>query len=154
MTAVGTTNSGADTPGADGFNGETNDAIDGVTGIRPGTSGSFTAVPQNGTSVIVNGAFGQLAIHNDGSYTYTLTSEGREGGTDVFTYQITDGDGDVDTATLTITIPADPNEPPLAEGDSINVSEEGLPNGAAGRDWHTGHHQFRGRQRQHLHQRS
>ena len=27
------------------------------------------------------------------------------GGTDVFTYQLTDGDGDTDTATLTITVP-------------------------------------------------
>ena len=100
-----------------------------MTGIRPGTSGSFTAVAQNGTGVTVAGTFGTLTIHNDGSYTYTLTSEDREGGTDVFTYQITDGDGDVDTATLTITVPADPNAPPVAEGDSVNVSEEGLPNG-------------------------
>ena len=80
-----------------------------MTGIRPGTSGSFTSVAQNGTGVTVAGTFGTLTIHNDGSYTYTLTSEDREGGTDVFTYQITDGDGDVDTATLTITVPADPN---------------------------------------------
>ena len=52
-----------------------------------------------------------------------------EGGTEVFTYQITDGDGDPDTATLTITVPASPNEPPVVRGSSVNVSEEGLAGG-------------------------
>ena len=99
-----------------------------MTGIRAGTTGNFTAVPQNGTSVVVNGAFGQLEIDNDGSYTYTRHEDARDGGTDVFTYQITDGDGDTDTATLTITVPDINSVPTPFSLEPFGVDEDGLPN--------------------------
>lgn len=121
MTGTGTTSgaAGHDTTGAD-------DAT--VTGAHPGSgSGSFTAVPQDGGGVVIHGEFGDLTLHDDGSYTYVRTSV-HEGGNDVFTYQITDGDGDTSTATLTISVP-EVNQPPVAEGSAIAVSEEGLPGG-------------------------
>ena len=121
ITGTGTTSgaSGADSGGADGI-------PDGVVGIRAGTSGSFTAV--TGAGATVSGTFGDLTIHSDGSYTYTLHEGTEGGGKDVFTYQIIDGDGDPDTATLTITVP-DQNDPPIVSGSTINVSEEGLADG-------------------------
>ncbi|MCL6730724.1 DUF5801 repeats-in-toxin domain-containing protein, partial [Sphingomonas hankyongi] len=130
ITGVGTTNNGADTQGADGLFGQTNDNIDGVTGIHAGTTGNFAAVAQNGTVTIVHGQFGDLAIDNDGNYTYTRTDFSTEtGGNDVFTYQITDGDGDNDTATLTISVPGIPDTVPeiLRASDAL-VDEDGLQN--------------------------
>ena len=130
ITGVGTTNNGADTQGADGVFGQTNDNIDGVTGIHAGTTGSFVAVAQNGTDTIVQGQFGFLSIDNDGNYTYTRTDfETETGGNDVFTYQITDGDGDSDTATLTISVPGIPDTVPevIRASDSV-VDEDGLQN--------------------------
>ena len=120
MTGAGTTSgaAGADTVGADNAT---------VTGAHPGASGGFTSVPQDGSGVTIHGTFGDLVLHDDGSYTYTR-SDIHQGGTDVFTYQLTDGDGDTSTATLTITVPQ-VNQPPVVEGSSTNVSEEGLVGG-------------------------
>ena len=120
MTGAGTTSgaSGADVVGADNAT---------VTGVHAGTSGSFTAVPQDDSSVLIHGTYGDLTIYEDGSYTYTRT-DAHTGGTDVFTYQLTDGDGDTSTATLTIDVPQ-VNQAPTAEGSSVNVSEEGLVGG-------------------------
>lgn len=137
LTGANTTSgaAGHDTSGADGLHGETNGSIDGVTAVQAGTSTTFDgadAVAQNGTGKVVDGTFGTLTIHNDGSYSYVLHQDVGEGGTDVFTYQITDGDGDTDTATLTITVPGNPNEPPIVAAGDEHVSEEGLvPNGIA-----------------------
>ena len=121
MTGVGTTNTpaGIDTVGAD-------DAE--VSGVLAGTSGSFTTVPDGG--VTISGAFGDLTLNPDGSYTYTLHAEVGDGGNDVFTYQLTDGDGDTETATLTITVPPDLkptlDAPNAGEAGTV-VDEAGLP---------------------------
>ena len=125
LTGDGTTSgaAGADTPGADNLvnNG------DGVTGIHAGSgAGTFDAVTGGGT--LVHGTFGDLVIHADGSYTYTLTAtNGTPGGNDVFTYQITDGDGDTSTATLTISVPAD--SVPVAIDANAVVDDDNLPGG-------------------------
>ena len=79
--------------------------------------------------MLVHGTFGDLVIHADGSYTYTLNGEQSQGagGNDVFTYQITDGDGDTSTATLTITVP--PDSIPVANNATALVDDDGLPLG-------------------------
>ncbi|MDH1341765.1 retention module-containing protein [Ectopseudomonas oleovorans] len=65
-------------------------------------NGSFVAV---GTSKTIDGQWGSLLLHSDGSYTYTpdpdYTNLGKE---DVFTYQLTQPDGDVSTARLVVGI--------------------------------------------------
>ena len=120
LTGAGTTSgaAGADSPGADGLAG-------GVVGIHAGTTGSFADVTSAGT--VVHGAFGDLVIHADGTYTYTVTVNGSAGGNDVFTYEIVDADGDVATATLTINVPAD--SIPVAVNASALVDDDGLPAG-------------------------
>jgi hypothetical protein len=120
MTGAGTDSgsSGADVTGADNAT---------VTGAHAGTTGSFTSVPQDGSSVVIHGAFGDLELHEDGSYTYTRT-DAHAGGTDTFTYQLTDGDGDTSSATLTISVPQI-NQAPEVRAADVNVSEEGLVGG-------------------------
>jgi hypothetical protein len=120
MTGAGTDSgsSGADVVGAD-------DAT--VTGAHAGTTGNFTSVPQDGSSTVIHGAFGDLELHDDGSYTYTRT-DAHAGGTDTFTYQLTDGDGDTSTATLTISVPQI-NQAPEVRAADVSVSEEGLVGG-------------------------
>jgi VCBS repeat-containing protein len=116
ITAVGTTNSGADTVGADDAH---------ITAVS-GAGGSDSTF-ENG-ALVVAGAHGTLELHADGSYTYTRTPGDIAGGTDVFTYTLTDGDGDSDTATLTITLP-NINRPPIVAAGDSHVSEEGLAGG-------------------------
>ncbi|HET8786829.1 MAG TPA: VCBS domain-containing protein, partial [Candidatus Limnocylindrales bacterium] len=120
LTGAGTTSGagGADSAGADGL-------PDGVTGIHAGVSGTFADVTDAGT--LVHGTFGDLVIHADGTYTYTLTGNPGAGGNDVFTYEIIDGDGDVATATLTILVPAD--SIPVANDATALVDDDGLPAG-------------------------
>jgi VCBS repeat-containing protein len=120
MTGADTTSgaAGADTVGADNAQ---------VTGVHPGTTGGFTGVGSGGVTVV--GTFGDLHINADGSYIYTLHEGVGGGGTDVFTYQLTDGDGDTSNATLTIT---NPDQTPIAGTTSTQVDEDGLPNGIAG----------------------
>ena len=95
--------------------------------MRAAAASSFAAVTTGG--VLVHGTFGDLVIHADGSYTYTLNGEQSQGagGNDVFTYQITDGDGDTSTATLTITVP--PDSIPVANNATALVDDDGLPLG-------------------------
>jgi Ca2+-binding RTX toxin-like protein len=52
----------------------------------------------------IDGDFGTLTIHQDGSYTYQTSS--LEQGEDVFTYTIEDGNGGSDTADLVIYVNA------------------------------------------------
>ena len=120
MTGAGTTSgsTGADVVGADNAT---------VTGAHAGTSGGFTSVPQDGAGTTIHGTLGDLQLHDDGTYTYTRT-DAHAGGSDVFTYQLTDSDGDTSTATLTITVPQI-NQAPEVRGADVNVSEEGLVGG-------------------------
>ncbi|EJL04303.1 type I secretion target, putative [Pseudomonas fluorescens Q2-87] len=81
------------------------------------------------------GAYGQLLLHPDGSYTYTLTSpatttpsanDGPNVLTESFTYQATDSLGNTATSTIVINIVDDA---PTAHADSISVVEGGTVNG-------------------------
>ncbi len=88
-----------DTLGAD-------DAV--VTGVAIATADNSAAddVIATGVGSTIQGAYGELTLNADGSYTYqaypnvTIHADA----TDSFAYTITDGDGDTSTATLTITL--------------------------------------------------
>ncbi|WP_207264900.1 Ig-like domain-containing protein [Desulfovibrio sp. Huiquan2017] len=81
----------------------------------------------NATTAIIEGLYGTLTIHSDGSYTYEEdpdktnalsgdpNSENHKG-EDVFTYTVADGHGGTDTATLTINITGT-NDAPVANND-------------------------------------
>ncbi|MBY6002270.1 Ig-like domain-containing protein, partial [Tritonibacter mobilis] len=57
----------------------------------------------------IAGAYGQLVLNADGTYSYTPTAgmSVPAGSTDVFTYTVIDADGDTATAELTITFSGD-----------------------------------------------
>ncbi len=61
-------------------------------------------VPADAEGLTIDGDFGTLTIHQDGSYTYQTSS--LEQGEDVFTYTIEDGNGGSDTADLVIYVNA------------------------------------------------
>jgi T1SS-143 domain-containing protein len=130
-----------DSTGADGAT---------VTEIQFGTDEPET-VPDGG-SITIDGEYGTLTIHPDGSYTYELDNSNPtvqeliEGDKldEVFTYTLTDGDGDSDTATLTITIhgqdddvritipdptdPDDPNYPVVNDPQDLGDPARGVVN--------------------------
>ncbi|MFC7407347.1 retention module-containing protein [Hydrogenophaga atypica] len=81
---------GADASGADGAVVAGLAAGDTLPGVAP--AGSYT----------VAGAFGQLTVWPNGSYSYEVSAAGASGGTDVFTYLLQDADGSTSTAKLTI----------------------------------------------------
>lgn len=86
-------------------------------------------VANNGT---LDGEHGELALNEDGSYTYTVDINDTEVGdlgqgdtvTDMFTYTLTDEHGATDTATLTVTI-FGTNEAPTATANTAAVVEDG-----------------------------
>ncbi|WP_198150022.1 retention module-containing protein [Castellaniella caeni] len=126
---------GRDTTGADGAE---------VSHIA--TAGGGSDVQDNsGAGTTIEGKYGDLTIHPDGSYTYTLVTDTTENhdryealqalggdngnGKEVFTYTLRDGDGDTDTATLTIKVTGVNDAPTLdfgSHGGFAAVSEEGL----------------------------
>ncbi|HFO0133951.1 TPA: DUF5801 repeats-in-toxin domain-containing protein [Pseudomonas aeruginosa] len=111
-----------DTRGADGAR---------VTGIQHADDASVTSVPGTG-NLVIDGAYGKLTIHSDGSYSYQR-NPGTEGGVeDVFEYTITDGDGDTSSASLTISIAdsAPTVDIPSAGSATTTVHESGLPDGS------------------------
>ncbi|QMV61427.1 retention module-containing protein [Pseudomonas berkeleyensis] len=71
---------------------------------------------------------GTLVIDPSGNLVYSAGS-GASAGTEVFTYQITDGDGDVSTATVTLTLGGND---PVGGQASGSVDEDGLTHGLAG----------------------
>lgn len=79
-------------------------------------------------STTISGSYGQLTIHDDGSYSYTPTADtAHQGRSDVFTYTLTQPDGDSSTAQLTIDI--------VASASSITpISGSGTFNGTANVD--------------------
>ncbi|WP_046863564.1 DUF5801 repeats-in-toxin domain-containing protein [Microvirga massiliensis] len=127
--------------GVDGATGDAN-TTDGVRDTQGADSASVTAIRSDkvagqptasvtAAGVTVDGQYGQLTIHADGSYSY-VRKEGTPGGvSDDFTYTLTDGDGDSDTATLTIEIgndvPTIELPKPNAAESGTQVSEAGLP---------------------------
>jgi len=62
---------------------------------------SFTNVASGPAGTTVNGTYGDLTIHTDGSYTYTPHDANSVGHSDTFTYKLDDGSHS-DTASLTI----------------------------------------------------
>ncbi|WP_207393842.1 Ig-like domain-containing protein, partial [Legionella santicrucis] len=83
-----------DVAGADGAS---------VVGVQ---AGSNTASPlATGVGATINGAYGTLTLHADGSYEYQSNANALAGAaTDVFAYTLQDGDGDTSTTTLTINL--------------------------------------------------
>ncbi|PPV34453.1 retention module-containing protein [Ectopseudomonas oleovorans] len=82
-------------------------------------NGSFVAV---GTSKTIDGQWGSLLLHSDGSYTYTPDPDyANLGKEDVFTYQLTQPDGDVSTARLVVGIGSS-----VAVQPTVVMGHEGL----------------------------
>ena len=117
-----------DTQGADGA---------AVLGVKAAASASFTAVASGSAGVTIHGLYGDLTIHQDGSYSYARAAGSPGGVSDVFNYQLTDRDGDVSTTTLTVnidqgfpTVHVTPGpEQPTDDGGNALVFEAALPNG-------------------------
>ena len=102
-----------------------------ITAIRTGSSeGSGTA----GTiGDPLEGTYGKLTVHADGSYTYQANNDIKVAGsrivsgqtvTDTFNYTVSDTDGDTDIAVLTITINGT-NEAPTATDDYNTITVGG-----------------------------
>ncbi|MDX8512054.1 DUF5801 repeats-in-toxin domain-containing protein, partial [Mesorhizobium captivum] len=115
-----TTDGVADTQGADGAT---------VVGVAKGT----TNADLNDASTLntaIQGAYGKLTLHADGSYTYVRDANTPGGVNDVFTYTIKDGDGDTSHTTLTISIgnstPEISDLTPAAQGGDVVVNEDDL----------------------------
>ncbi|MFN3748846.1 MAG: beta strand repeat-containing protein [Sphingorhabdus sp.] len=111
---AGDTDTGADTPGADGV---TVSNISGFGGA--GTVGGATA-----------GQYGVLTLNPDGSYTYVRNAGTPGGVSDVFSYTVTDSDGDTATATLTIAI--EDARPVTAENGVVQLDDDALAGGNPG----------------------
>ncbi|BCG97024.1 DUF5801 repeats-in-toxin domain-containing protein [Mesorhizobium sp. 131-2-1] len=124
---------GADTKGAD-------DAT--VVGVAAGNTD--TDVDNAATlNTPIQGDYGKLTLHADGSYTYVRDAGTPGGVNDVFTYTIKDGDGDTSHTTLTISIgnstPEIGDLTPEANGGDVIVNENDLlasrgPGESAGSD--------------------
>ncbi|MDX8463067.1 Ig-like domain-containing protein, partial [Mesorhizobium humile] len=115
-----TTDGVADVQGADGAK---------VVGVAKGT----TNADLDDTSTLdvqVQGAYGKLTLHADGSYTYVRDANTPGGVNDVFTYTIKDGDGDTSHTTLTISIgnstPEISDLTPEVNGGDVVVNEDDL----------------------------
>ncbi|RWE29669.1 MAG: hypothetical protein EOS78_29600, partial [Mesorhizobium sp.] len=89
-----TTDGVADVQGADGAT---------VAGVAKGTT-NVDLVNTSTLNTPIQGEYGKLTLHSDGSYTYVRDAGTPGGVNDVFTYTIKDGDGDTSHATLTISI--------------------------------------------------
>jgi VCBS repeat-containing protein len=109
--------------------GETSTLV--VSSIRAGTSGTEATLTEGLASV--NGTYGTLTIHSDGTYSYTPNNAAAEAlsqGTlrsDVFTYTAKDVQGATATATLTFNITGQ-NDAPVAVADVAAATEDALPN--------------------------
>jgi VCBS repeat-containing protein len=116
-----------DTQGADGSH---------VSGVHGAGTTAFTTVPAGAAGVVVHGQYGDLTIHQDGSYSYVRSGTSAGGVSDVFNYQLTDGDGSTSTTTLTInignaapTVTVTPNGPTDSASHGV-VNEAALPAGS------------------------
>ncbi|RJF93455.1 beta strand repeat-containing protein [Sphingomonas cavernae] len=105
--------------------------------VRGADGGLLTAVTgYNSSDNTANGAsnyevlgrYGKLVINKNGSYTYTLTTDGASvpaGAQETFSYTITDGDGDTDTANLVINISKVDGGDNFATGDRVLTNQSG-----------------------------
>src|SRR6185312_838711 len=112
-------------------------------GVKTAAAAALTTVPTGAAGVTVHGQYGDLTIHQDGSYSYARTAGTAGGVSDVFNYQLTDGDGSTSTTTLTIniangvpTVTVTPNTPTDAGGHNV-VNEAGLAAGSHAGDGST-----------------
>ncbi|MHA7772358.1 VCBS domain-containing protein [Roseibium sp. M-1] len=103
-------------------------AVDAGTG-EPGSSVMVTP----GTTQVVLGRYGSLAINADGTWDYTLNNldpdtdalEDGDTGIETFTYTISDGHGGEDTATLTLEVAGSgDNVAPQANDDAFVLGED------------------------------
>ena len=94
--------------------------------------GTSLPVPNDGSDVVINGTYGTLTIHDDGSYEYDLNDShpnvvalnGAAILSETFTYDLADGNGGTDSADLVITIRGQ-NDPPVATDNTGFVTEDG-----------------------------
>ncbi|MGB3431928.1 VCBS domain-containing protein, partial [Achromobacter sp.] len=115
------TGTGADAVGAD---------VTTVVGVAKGSANQNKAIEGN-VNAEVNGVYGKITIHADGSYTYTLNNTDPRVNalgqgdklSDVFSYTIRDSDGDFSTTTITITINGT-NDVPVMTNDFRSVTED------------------------------
>ncbi|MET3596395.1 VCBS repeat-containing protein, partial [Mesorhizobium shonense] len=116
----------ADTQGADGAT---------VVGVAKGTTNADLDDAST-LNTAIQGAYGKLTLHADGSYTYVRDANTPGGVNDVFTYTIKDGDGDTSHTTLTISIgnstPEISDLTPEANGGDVVVNEAALNVGTPG----------------------
>ncbi|WP_348526232.1 Ig-like domain-containing protein, partial [Mesorhizobium sp.] len=128
-----TTDGVKDVQGADGAK---------VVGVAKGTTNADLDDAST-LDVQVQGAYGKLTLHADGTYTYVRDANTPGGVNDVFTYTIKDGDGDTSHTTLTISIgnstPEISDLTPEANGGDVVVNEDDLlagrgPGESAGSD--------------------
>src|SRR5262249_28700540 len=120
--------------------GETSTLV--VSSILAGTSGTATAL--SGGTAVVNGTYGTLTIHSDGTYNYTPNNAAAEAlpqgspATDVFTYTAKDVHGATATTTLTFNITGQNDAPVITSGAAAGGARErggggrGLAEGGAG----------------------
>ncbi|WP_034388163.1 cadherin-like domain-containing protein, partial [Comamonas composti] len=110
-----------DNPGADGWAG-----TGAVVGVASGADAS--AAVGSGVGVAIQGSYGTLTLHADGSYTYVSRGDSITGDViDVFSYVVRDADGDEATATLSIDVRNISLVSTAADG---TVKESGLAGGS------------------------
>jgi VCBS repeat-containing protein len=113
--------------------GETSTLV--VSSILAGTSGTATALSEGTASV--NGTYGTLTIHSNGTYSYTPNNAAAEAlpqgspATDLFTYTAKDVHGATATSTLTFNITGQ-NDAPVAVADVAAVTEDSESNPVSG----------------------
>lgn len=111
-----------------------------VTGIGVGAEAGSPALTPVGASMQIDGLYGTLTIHADGSYTYAvdvlnLDVQGLQPGqklNEVFTYAVTDNGGLSDRAQLSIEVRGINNPPFSVPDEGAAVEAGGLDNGTAG----------------------
>lgn len=101
--------------------------------VGEGEDAKTVEITDTGKTFTVNGELGVLTINPDGTYSYKANTyaPGKEGGTDKFTFKITDADGDTVTvdingkSSLQFTV----EMPPAPELSSRIDEREGVTNG-------------------------
>jgi VCBS repeat-containing protein len=126
LTGAGEVAGGADNLGADG----------GVVyqGSLSG-GGSVTTIATGVAGSVIHGAYGDLTLHQDGSYSYAQTTAAPNNvAAEVFNYTVKDGDGDRASTTLTINLAHAPSTS-STDGSSLvqieNLSLSNNPDGDA-----------------------
>ena len=103
------------------------DVVTTVTNIEGNGSSSAVA-----GSTVLQGAWGELTINPDGSYSYSVNQPIGPNDTpvDTFTYTITDDDGDTATANLTLEFGINAKDDgPGTDNENAPVIEDGAPDG-------------------------